>query len=167
MMAVTVPALDRCSWESLLCISSWWLYLTLVTNSIPGNWFRHQEASSHYHKIIRYVSVPLYECSHGCIVIACPFCICLQPRGLPAVATRMSSSAEWTVCVFLCDGAVMETQTAWTWATRRTARASHTCVTLPSSLPARTPVSSRLAVLNVLTHISATIIKKCQDRSKD
>ncbi len=39
MMAVTVPALDRCSWESLLWISSLWLCLTLVTISIPGNWF--------------------------------------------------------------------------------------------------------------------------------
>lgn len=129
--------------------------------------FDIRKPSSHYHQIIRHESVPLYECSHGCFVIACPFCLCLQPRGLPAVATRMSSSAEWMVCVYLCDGAVMETRTAWTWATRRTARASHTCATLLSSLPARTQVGSRLAILNFLTHISATIIKKCQDTSKD
>lgn len=38
----------------------------------------------------------------------------LQPRGLLAAATMMSSSAGWIVCASPYGGAVMETLTAWT-----------------------------------------------------
>lgn len=66
----------------------------------------------------------------------------LQQRGLLAAAIRMSSSVEWTGGAFPCVGAAMETRTAWTSATRRTAKVSLICATLPSSSPARTRVST-------------------------
>lgn len=129
---------------------SLWLCLTLVTVSIPGNWFFMSESWAlimSFNRICIRAFVWIFSRLRcNCVLI---FCLSLQPRGLPAVATQMSSSAEWTVCVFPCDGAVMETRTAWTSAMRRTARASHICVTLPSSSPARTRVSTGLAILNV------------------
>lgn len=57
--------------------SSLWLCLTLVTVSIPGNWFFYIRKPSSSRQIIGSVSVPLYEYSHGCIVIAWSFSVFL------------------------------------------------------------------------------------------
>ena len=63
-----------------------------------------------------------------------------QPRARPGAVTPTSSSAGWTGSASPCAGAATATQTAWTPATRRTARGSPMSATPTSSLAARTQV---------------------------